>query len=88
MPPPLLPPFPSSGLSEREREMVLIFDEINVCGELAFKIVKGEYHFFGLVDDEFRAQMFGAPAQTLDVKAHLQAQVATHALVFQVPSMF
>ena len=63
--------------------MVLIFDDINVCGELAFKIVNGEYHFFGLVDEDERSRLFGArPAGAMSER--MQAQVASHALVFQV----
>ena len=71
------------GLSEQQREMALIFDEINVCGELAFKVVNGEYHFFGLVDDELRSRLFGT-TQDVDIKEQLTQQVASHALVFQV----
>ena len=63
--------------------MALIFDEINVCGELAFKIVNGEYHFFGLIDAEMRPKMFGSPSPTVDISEHLQNQIASHALIFQ-----
>ena len=34
----------------REVEGALLFDEINIVGDVAFKVLRGEYHFFGFVD--------------------------------------
>ena len=34
------------------REMALLFDEVNILGDIAFKIIKGQYRFFGFIDAE------------------------------------
>ena len=77
----------AKSVSEQDRRScALIFDEINVVGDLAFKIVNGEYHFFGLVSEELRAQLFtGPPSGTIEEQ--LKAKQATHALVFQVTTI-
>lgn len=64
----------------------LIFDEINVVGDLAFKIHNGEYTFFGLVSEDIRARLF-APPPSGPVDERLKAKQATHALVFQVTTI-
>ena len=74
-------------LPEQAREScALIFDEINVVGDLAFKVLNGEYTFYGLVSDEIRAALF-VPPKGASVEEQLKAKQATHALVFQVTTI-
>ena len=76
------------GLPPHTREMALLFDEINIVGDVAFKIVNGEYRFFGFIDvDGAASNMFGAPPKEITRSEHLKRQVATHALVFQVAEL-
>ena len=74
-------------LSEQDRQTcAIIFDEINVAGELMFKIINGEYCFYGLVSEEIRARLYAAQGD-VSVEEQLKAKQATHALVFQVTSI-
>ena len=66
--------------------MALIFDEINVVGELAFKIMNGEYVFYGLISESIRATLF-IPPKGASLEERLKAKQATHALVFQVTTI-
>ena len=52
------------GLPPARREMALLYDEINIVGDVAFKVVSGEYRFFGFIDEEsasFSANLYGGP---------------------------
>ena len=71
------------------REVVLLFDEINVVGNIAFKIVNGKYELYGLIDTvEADERVFHGPPKA-DATASEEPfdgheLLATHALVFQV----
>ena len=73
--------------------MALIFDEISLVGELAFKVVNGEYMFFGLKDELELDALFGTSGlQTSEDRSAadreaLKSTIATHALVFQVAEL-
>ena len=71
------------------REVALIFDEVSLVGELAFKVVNGEYRFFGMIDRHDLRPLFSNPGRlaTEDEAALLKAGMATHALVFQVAEL-
>ena len=57
----------------------MIFDEINIVGDLAFKVVKGEYRFFGFIDVPVEApNLYGAKAKEVSRADLLKRQVATH----------
>ena len=67
-----------------QREVVLLFDEINVVGDIAFKLVNGKYELHGLMDEEEGSHVFQPPpAASNDGASVLKDKVATHALVFQ-----
>ena len=77
------------GLSVRQREAVVLFDEINIVGSIAFKIVNGKYEVYGIVDPKPDARVFGDSPATEDdpdaeVSAFVKDKIATHALVFQI----
>ena len=49
----------ASRLSDQDRDTCcLIYDEINTVGDLAFKIINGEYVFYGLVSESIRRTLF------------------------------
>ena len=64
------------------REMALLFDEINIVGDAAFKVVKGEYRFFGFIDVPVEAPNLygavGAKPKEVNRADFLKRQVATH----------
>jgi hypothetical protein len=72
------------GLRGSMREVVLIFDEVSLVGQLAFKLIGGEYQYVGMVDSLRSASMFGSRAASPDEESVLKSAMATHALVFQV----
>ena len=79
-------------LKGEQREVALIFDEVSLVGELAFKVVRGEYRFFGIVDRMDLGPLFGVTpkadrAATEEEVALLKGAMATHALVFQVAEL-
>jgi hypothetical protein len=77
----------ASRLSDQDRDTCcLIYDEINTVGDLAFKIVNGEYVFYGLVSESIRTALF-IPPKGATVEEALKAKQATHALVFQVTTL-
>ena len=77
----------ASRLSDQDRDTCcLIYDEINTVGDLAFKIINGEYVFYGLVSESIRAALF-IPPKGATVDEALKAKQATHALVFQVTTL-
>jgi hypothetical protein len=77
----------ASRLSAQDRDTCcLIYDEINTVGDLAFKIVNGEYVFYGLVSESIREALF-IPPKGATVEEALKAKQATHALVFQVTTI-
>jgi len=78
-----------AGLSPAQREMALLFDEINIVGDVAFKIIKGEYRFFGFVDTDNLStpQLYVTEQKKMSHKEYMKRQVATHALVFQVTEL-
>merc|ERR1712023_570406 len=80
------PPSPAHfpHLASLHAQVALIFDEISLVGELAFKIIKGEYVYMGMVDEMESKPLFGKRAATADEVALLKSKVATHALVFQI----
>ena len=47
------------AVEERER---LIFDEVALVGELAFKVIEGKYQYVGMVDKLDVGSMFGKRA--------------------------
>lgn len=72
--------------------MALLFDEINIVGDIAFKVVRGEYQFFGFVDvdgDGGASQLFRKSSSPVEMsrEEYLKKHVATHALVFQVAEL-
>ena len=77
----------AAGLTRKQREVALIFDEVSLVGELAFKVVRGEYRFVGMVDSRHSFTLFGERPATRDEKAALKSAVATHALVFQISEL-
>ena len=77
----------ASRLSDQDRDTCcLIYDEINTVGDLAFKIINGEYVFYGLVSESIRAALF-IPPKGATIEEALKAKQATHALVFQVTTL-
>merc|ERR1712072_806924 len=71
-------------------EMALLFDEINIVGDVAFKVVRGEYRFFGFIDVDTTASsvnLYGAGPKEISRAEHVKRQIATHALVFQVAEL-
>ena len=78
------------GLPPEKREMALLFDEINIVGDVAFKVVRGEYRFFGFIDVDTTASsvnLYGGEPKEISRAEHVKQQVATHALVFQVAEL-
>ena len=73
-----------------QREMALLFDEINIVGDIAFKVKNKEYEFFGFIDVSV-----GATPDLYDTEVpkpisrseFIKKQIATHALVFQVAEL-
>ena len=77
-----------AGLPPHQREMALLFDEINIVGDVAFKVVQGEYQFFGFIDTGFTTpNLYGQTPEKVSRTDYLKRQVATHALVFQVAEL-
>ena len=73
------------GREGDERDVVLLWDEINTIGVISFKVIKGRYQFYGLSDRPNPPQLFRDPkAKPLSRGAALEGLRATHALVFQV----
>ena len=78
----------AAALPEPQREVALIFDEVSLVGELMFKVVRGEYRFFGMVDRHDLSPLFSAGRlATEEESAALRSGLATHALVFQVAEL-
>ena len=78
-------------LPAHRREMALLFDEINIVGDVAFKIVNKEYEFFGFIDCEAATPNIYAKETEnptpIPRAEHIKRQIATHALVFQVAEL-
>lgn len=73
------------GREGDQRDIVLLWDEINTIGVISFKVIKGRYQFYGLSDRPNPAQLFRDPkAKPQSRGAALEGLRATHALVFQV----
>lgn len=71
------------GLEGEKREVVLCWDEINLVGSLAFKLIKGKYVFFGLCDRPHRPRLFREPKEKGKSRGEqLESMRASHALVF------
>lgn len=66
------------------RDVCLIWDEVNLVGQLAFRVIGKTYHWYGIVDDA-RADVCFKPKlkspKTLEEK--VQGLKATHVLVLQ-----
>ena len=76
------------GVPAAQREMALLFDEINIAGDVAFKVVNGEYRFFGFIDvDAATPNLYGKEPKEISREAYIKEHVATHALVFQVAEL-
>ena len=43
------------------KEVVLVYDEVNLQGDLAFKKVDNEFCYFGMVDDPHEDRLFREP---------------------------
>lgn len=78
------------GVPEKERDLCLIWDEVNLVGQLAFRVVGNKYHFMGIVDDTRHASCFkpkaGKKPKTLE--EDIRALKATHILVLQAVCLF
>ena len=68
--------------------MALLFDEINILGDIAFKIIKGQYRFFGFIDAQSHpSELYVDVQKEISHAEYVKKQVATHALVFQVAEL-
>ena len=68
--------------------MALLFDEVNILGDIAFKIIKGQYRFFGFIDAESHpSELYVDTQKEISHADYVKKQVATHALVFQVAEL-
>jgi len=77
-----------AGWSPQRREMALLFDEINIVGDIAFKIENGEWRFYGFVDIEsYASELYVTEPKKVTHAEYMKKQVATHALVFQVAEL-
>jgi hypothetical protein len=77
-----------AGLPPHRREMALLFDEVNILGDIAFKIIKGQYRFFGFIDAESHpSELYVDTQKEISHADYVKKQVATHALVFQVAEL-
>ena len=78
----------TEGFSPARREMALLFDEINIVGDIAFKIQNGEWRFYGFVDIEsYASELYVSKPKDVTHAEYMKKQVATHALVFQVAEL-
>ena len=75
------------GVPDKQRDICLIWDEVNLLGKLAFRVIGNKYHFFGIVDDTRADACFkpkpGKAPKTADDK--IRDLKATHLLVLQAP---
>ena len=77
-----------SAFPPHRREMALLFDEINILGDVAFKIIKGQYRFFGFIDAQSHpSELYVGEQKEISHTEYMKKQVATHALVFQVAEL-
>ena len=77
-----------ADLPAKRREMALLFDEVNILGDIAFKIVQGQYRFFGFIDAEAHpSELYVHTQKEISHADYVKRQVATHALVFQVAEL-
>ena len=73
------------GATGAGREVILLWDEINLIGHIAFRIVKGKYQFFGLCDKPCAHLLYRDPkAKPQTLSSKLDSMKASHALVFMV----
>ena len=78
----------TAGFSPARREMALLFDEINIVGDIAFKVQNGEWRFYGFVDIEsYASELYVENPKEVTHAEYVKKQVATHALVFQVAEL-
>lgn len=76
-------------LPAKKRELNVVFDEVNTVGNVAFKLIKGKYRFFGIVDKPNPDRIFAPPPKkALTVEQRCQRLMASHALVFMAVVIF
>ena len=77
----------TKGWTDEERQFILKHDEINTYYGLAWRKVGDSYQFHGLASKSTLDELFPTPKSTASIDEQIGAQLATHALVFQITSV-